>query len=81
MEVGIKAAKADLSRLIKAAVKGESVVITDRGKPLVRLVPETPKLKDRRRVFGSLQGVLHLPPGWDSPDADKEVFSLFERLE
>jgi prevent-host-death family protein len=81
MEIGIKAAKTDLSRLIKAAMSGEKVVITNRGEPLVRLVPEAPKPKDPRRGFGSLKGVLNLPPGWDSPEADKEVLDMFEGLE
>jgi prevent-host-death family protein len=81
MDVGIKAAKSDLSRLIKAAVAGEKIVITDRGKPLVRLVPESAKPKDPKRGYGSLKGVLHLPPGWDSPEADKEVLDMFEGLE
>jgi prevent-host-death family protein len=81
MEIGIKAAKTDLSKLIKAAIGGEKVVITDRGKPLVRLVPEAPRPKDLRRGYGSLKGLLKLPPGWDSPEADKELLSMFENLE
>jgi len=81
MEVGIKAAKAGLSRLIKAAIDGENIVITDRGKPLVRLVPEAPKPKDPRRGYGSLKNVLNLPPGWDSPEADKELLDTFEDLD
>ncbi len=43
LEVGIKKAKVGLSRLIKAALAGERVVITNRGKALVRLTPEIPK--------------------------------------
>jgi prevent-host-death family protein len=81
MEIGIKAAKVDLSKLIKAALAGEKVIITDRGKPLVRLVPEAPKPIDRRRAYGSLKGVLNLPPGWDSPEAKAEVTALFEDLD
>jgi prevent-host-death family protein len=80
MQVGIKAAKADLSRLIKAAIDGERVVITDRGNPLVRLVPEAPKPKDAKRGFGSLKGIIKLPPGWDSPEADEELLRMFEGL-
>jgi prevent-host-death family protein len=81
MEIGIKAAKADLSRIIKAAISGEKVVITDRGRPLVRLVPEPLKPRDPQRGYGSLKGVLNLPPGWDSPEADKEISEMFEGLE
>jgi prevent-host-death family protein len=81
MEVGIKNAKTDLSRLIKAALGGEKVVITHRGSPLVRLVPETPQTNGRRRAYGSLKGLLQrLPQGWDSPEADREVFGAFAEL-
>jgi prevent-host-death family protein len=78
MEIGIKAAKADLSRLIRAAISGERVVISDRGKPLVRLVPEVLKPQDKSRGFGSLKGVLNLPPGWDSLAAEEEFANRFE---
>lgn len=80
MKVGIKAAKADLSRLIEAAMKGERVIITDRGKPLVRLVPEAPKPTNARLGFGSPKGIINLPPGWDSPEADEELLHMFEGL-
>jgi prevent-host-death family protein len=80
MEVGITAAKKNLSRLVKAAMAGDEIVITKRGKPVVRLVPEAPQAKDNRRGFGSLKGILNLPPGWDSPEADKELLDTFECL-
>ena len=39
MQVNILEAKNRLSQLIKAAQAGEEVVIANRGKPVVRLVP------------------------------------------
>ena len=39
MKTNILEAKNNLSRLIKAAQAGEDVVIANRGKPVVRLVP------------------------------------------
>jgi prevent-host-death family protein len=78
MEVGIKAAKNDFSKIIKAAMSGEEVVITSHGKPLVRLVPEPAKPKDPRRGYGRLKGKLNLYPGWDSPEADEEFLNLFD---
>ncbi len=39
MQVGIREAKAQLSSLIKRVREGEVVEITDRGKPVVKLVP------------------------------------------
>jgi prevent-host-death family protein len=81
MEIGIKAAKAHLSRIIKAAISGEKVVITDRGRPLVRLVPEPITPRNPQRGYGSLKGVLNLPLGWDSPEGDKELLEMFEGVE
>ncbi len=37
--VGVRAAKANLSQLLRAAQRGESVTITSFGQPVARLVP------------------------------------------
>jgi len=39
VEVGIRELRADLSRWVKRVQDGEDVVVTDRGKPVARLVP------------------------------------------
>ena len=79
MEIGIKAAKGDLSKIIKAALSGEKVVITNHGKPLVRLVPEPAKRKHPNRGYGALKELLaDLPPDWDSPEAEEEFANRFE---
>ncbi|MBW8727481.1 MAG: type II toxin-antitoxin system Phd/YefM family antitoxin, partial [Inquilinus limosus] len=39
MQVTVQAAKANLSKLIDAALAGEEVVIARRGRPVARLVP------------------------------------------
>lgn len=39
MEVGIRELKAKLSEYLSRAAAGEEVVVTDRGMPIVRLVP------------------------------------------
>jgi prevent-host-death family protein len=41
MEVGVRELKAHLSELLGRAGAGESIVITDRGRPVARLVPFT----------------------------------------
>jgi len=41
MQVGIRELRADLSRLIKRVQEGEEIVVTDRGKPVARIVPAT----------------------------------------
>jgi prevent-host-death family protein len=79
MEVGVKKAKAELSKLIEAALSGENVVITNHGKALVRLVPHAPEPKNANRGYGSIPGLLEkLPPHWDSYDEDAKVAAMFE---
>lgn len=68
-------AKNQLSKLVKAALDGEDVVIANHGKPVVRLV----KLADRpkTRGYGSWK---HLPPpaaDWDSAQTNAAIATLF----
>lgn len=39
MSVGIRELKAKLSEYLSRAAAGEDIIVTDRGKPIVRLVP------------------------------------------
>jgi len=41
MTIGIREAKAELSRLLKEVEQGAEWVITDRGRPVAKLVPVT----------------------------------------
>lgn len=79
MQVGVRKAKNELSKLIEAALNGEKVVITNRGRPSVRLVPEAPK-PAKNRGFGCLKGLpdVKFYPGWDSPERDAELLADFE---
>ena len=52
--VTIHAAKTHLSRLIEKACAGEEVVIARGSRPVVRLVPVTPRVPGRH--FGALKG-------------------------
>lgn len=55
MLVNMLEAKTQLSKLVEAVLRGEEVVIANRGKPMVRLVPaETAKPK---RKWGALEGL------------------------
>ena len=81
-------AKAQLSKLIDAAVRGEDVVIDHAGKPRVRLVPtesalseESEKIAAKRRAFiGSWKEAFE---GWDTDIGpsmtDEEVEERFQR--
>jgi prevent-host-death family protein len=51
-EVGMHQAKTNLSRLVERALAGEEIVLTRRGEPAVRLVPER-----KARGFAALKGV------------------------
>lgn len=73
----MRQAKNELSKLIEAALNGEQVVITNRGKPSVRLVPEAPK-PAKNRGFGCLKGIVELPDDWDSPKRDAEILADFQ---
>lgn len=52
--VGMHQAKTHLSELVERALGGEEIVLTRRGKPAVRLVPERPT-----GGFAALNGVWH----------------------
>ena len=56
MQVNMLEAKTQLSKLVEAVLRGEEVVIANRGKPVVRLVKaEAPVIK---RVAGAWEGLM-----------------------
>ena len=76
MEINIKQAKNDLSKLIVAAQHGEEVIITNHGKPVAEIV-----VKGRckpGRGYGCAKGEAVLHPGWDSRETDDEIAKMFE---
>ena len=67
MQVNILEAKNRLSELIRAVQAGEEVVIANRGKPVVRMVPadEAPPLRAERGSAAAILGWLKdhpMPP-------------------
>lgn len=46
--VGISYFRIHLSALLARVAKGETIVITRRGKPIARVIPEPPDAKERR---------------------------------
>ena len=74
MQVNMLEAKSQLSKLVKAALDGEDVIIANHGKPVVRLV----KLANhsKTRGYGAWK---HLPPpadDWDSPATNAAIARL-----
>ncbi len=78
MNIGVKQAKTDLTKLINTALEGEPVVITNHGRPLVRLVPEGPAAA-QNKGYGCLKGAFEIPGNWAELDA--EVEALFEHIQ
>jgi prevent-host-death family protein len=76
--VSVYDARAGLSRLIDQALAGEEIVITRKGKPVVRLVPveagadEVPK----KRRLGVLRGYMSVPDSFFDP-LPEEVLNAF----
>lgn len=66
--VGMHEAKTTLSRLVKAAQSGEEVLITQRGKPAVKLQPVRPL--PRKSLFGALEGQIWMADDFDELPED-----------
>ena len=65
MEVGIRELRADLSRWIKRVREGEEVLVTDRGKPVARIVPADGLRKIDRLIAAGL--IQPAPKPWRGP--------------
>ena len=72
--VTIRKAKADLSRLIQRACRGEGIVIARGNKPVVRLVALRDEGGDRKP--GALKGRLFCPLDVFAPPTDRELKDL-----
>ena len=70
--VNVHEAKTHLSKLLESVSKGEEVVIAKAGKPVARLVRETPR--KRFRVLGTMRGKFVVPDDFNDPLPE------FERL-
>ncbi len=71
LQVNILEAKSQLSRLVKAAVGGEDVVIASNGVPMVRLVRLQPRRKLRKP--GAWAKLPPPAPEWDAPATNRSV--------
>lgn len=76
INVGMHEAKTTLSRLVDAAQSGEEVVITRRGKPVVRLEPVSSGAL-RKSLYGSLKGQIKIADDFDElPDDIAKAFGM-----
>jgi prevent-host-death family protein len=79
MEVGIREAKNNLSKLIELALAGEEIFLSNRGERVLQLVP-TPRKATANRGRGEWKDKIKLYAGWDSAEADREIENTFEVL-
>ncbi|OGQ94873.1 MAG: hypothetical protein A2521_09560 [Deltaproteobacteria bacterium RIFOXYD12_FULL_57_12] len=63
ISAGIKDVKNNLSRLLSRVKAGEEILITDRGRPVARIVKEHPGEQSIRTVLAPLvrKGLIALP--------------------
>lgn len=74
--VDIRRAKANLSKLVAEAARGESFIIARGGKPLVKVVPAKAPSPIYSRGLGFLSGQLKVPDDFDRMNAE-ETSRLF----
>ena len=70
-QVNMLEAKSQLSKLVKAAVAGEEVVIASNGVPMVRLVPVKARSRDRRP--GAWSKLPAPAPDWDAAEFNRRI--------
>ncbi|MFK7966810.1 MAG: type II toxin-antitoxin system Phd/YefM family antitoxin [Burkholderiaceae bacterium] len=74
--VNIHEAKTHLSRLIDAAVNGESFVIAKAGKPLVKVEALSPADSPKSKRLGFAKGQFEVPDDFDEM-GQAEIEALF----
>ena len=79
LQVNIGEAKANLSKLVERASKGEEFIIAKAGRPMVKVVPIIQQTKPER-LGGLLKGDTAMPDDFDSMCSD-EIVALFESQE
>ena len=76
MDVTVADAVERLPELIRAVEQGETVVLTQDGRPVAQLNPPPPPAQTeprRKVVLGSMEGQIKFLPGWDDPMTEEEL--------
>jgi prevent-host-death family protein len=68
-KINLTAARTQLSRLVKAASRGETIVITKYGKPVAKIEPFAPP-KRRKFKFGLMKGEIWMADDFNDPLPD-----------
>jgi antitoxin (DNA-binding transcriptional repressor) of toxin-antitoxin stability system len=82
MDVGIKKAKTDLSRLVQEAQSGKRVFLMNRGKRIIELVPVNApdQTAQDNRGFGMFKDKARLPADWDSQKSRRKATAEVMKL-
>ena len=70
-QVNMLEAKNQLSKLVKAALAGEDVVIASNGVPMVRLAPV--KARGKARKPGAWSKLPAPAPDWDAVEVNRQI--------
>ncbi|MCL2833511.1 MAG: hypothetical protein FWD78_10115 [Treponema sp.] len=62
--------------MVKKAAGGESFIIANAGKPMVKVIPYSPKQSTQKRI-GFLKGIIKVPDDFDRMGQD-EIIKDFE---
>ncbi len=80
IEVGIRALKQNASAVVAEAAAGETVTITDRGRPVARMtaIPtsQLQALIDAGRARVGRRRLTELPPPEPGPDLSRELAAM-----
>jgi prevent-host-death family protein len=90
INVGVREAKINLSKLLKRVMQGQEVIITDRGKPVGKIVPvlqdhlslaERIKRMEEQGLLGPVRkgGARRLPPPLPAPEGVAQEFLQEDR--
>ncbi|MFU8857428.1 MAG: type II toxin-antitoxin system Phd/YefM family antitoxin [Deferrisomatales bacterium] len=74
--VGVKELKNKLSQMLLAVKAGQDLVITERGRPIARIVPEGAARPDELRSLADLaaRGLVRLPE--EAPGEEPELVEM-----
>lgn len=80
MDVGIRALKQNASAVVVAAAAGETVTITDRGRPVARMtsIPTSPlqRLLDSGRARAPGRDIRELPAPQRGPNLSGQLLAM-----
>ena len=64
-------AKTRLSEILTRVEAGEEILLTRRGQPVARVIPDRGDV--RRRTLGFASDKIRLLPGWDDPVTEEDL--------